>query len=66
MDVLTEADKAATPGIFYAIIMISLTVAVILLGRSLIKRMRNLKDRTEDCWLKTCYTKHMSANLLRS
>ncbi|MDA0273906.1 MAG: hypothetical protein O2902_01025 [Actinobacteria bacterium] len=48
MDVLTEADKAATPGIFYAIIMISLTVAVILLGRSLIKRMRNLKDRTED------------------
>ena len=48
MDVLTEAYKAATPGIFYAIIMISLTVAVILLGRSLIKRMRNLKDRTED------------------
>ncbi len=48
MDVLTEADKAATPGVYYAVIMISLTVAELLLGRSLIKRMRNLNDRTED------------------
>jgi hypothetical protein len=48
MDVLTEADKAATPGVFYAIVMIGLTIAVIVLGRSLYRRLRNLRDRTED------------------
>jgi hypothetical protein len=48
MDVLTEADKAATPGAFWAIIMIGLAVAVVVLGRSLNKRLRNLRDRTED------------------
>jgi uncharacterized membrane-anchored protein YhcB (DUF1043 family) len=45
MDVLTEADKAATPGVYWAIIMIGLVVGTFVIGRSLNKRLRNLKNR---------------------
>ena len=47
MDVLTEADKAATPGWYWAAIMIGLTVGVFLLGRSLIRRIKNIENRRQ-------------------
>lgn len=48
MDVLTEADKAATPGVYWAIIMIGLTIGVFVIGKSLNTRLRNLKNREQD------------------
>lgn len=48
MDVLTEADKAATPGYFWGLVMTGLFVAVFILGRSLIRRLNNLKNRELD------------------
>ena len=44
MDVLTEADKAATPGVYWGIIMISLAIGTYAIGRSLNKRLRNLNN----------------------
>jgi hypothetical protein len=47
MDVLTEADKAATPGYFWAIILTGLFISTFIIGRSLNKRLRNLDNRDQ-------------------
>jgi hypothetical protein len=47
MDVLTEADMAATPGVYWGIFVTGLAIGIFILGRSLTKRLKNLNDRDQ-------------------
>ncbi len=47
MDVLTEADMAATPGVYWGLIVTSLAIGIFFLGRSLTKRLKKLNDRDQ-------------------
>jgi hypothetical protein len=48
MNPITEADKAASPGLYFAIIITGLMIAVVILGKSMLKRIRNIDRKLDE------------------